>query len=181
MNIVPVLASALRVPVCWLIVPLSFSACAGGEQPAAEASLENVTSEQSPATMMDACALLTSQEVSEVVGAPVQEMERTESSFTDHLICSYWGDAPVSVMVDTWRPGYSPPTADFYRRKEKQVRESYQYVEFIDGLGTAGMWLEEADMLHAVVPGYEVIVIGPKEHARVLIEKALVRLPRNST
>jgi hypothetical protein len=163
---------------CWLLLAVSLSACTGGEQPAANetANVESEAAASAATAAHDPCSLLTPEEVSQVVGAPVEEVERTESAYTSHLTCSYWGAAPVSVMVSFWQPGYTPPTADFYRRKEQQVRESYGQVEFVDGLGTAAMWLEEAEMLHAVVPGYELIFIAPKAQARLLMEKALAGL-----
>lgn len=178
MKIVRDLGSALREPARWLLLAVSPSACTGGEQPAANPSA-NVEGEAAASTATaahDPCSLLTPEEVSQVVGAPVEEVERTESPYTNHLTCSYWGAAPVSVMVSFRRPGHTPPSADFYRRQEQQLRESYDQVEFVDGLGTAAMWLEEVNMLHAVVPGHELIIIGPKGHARLLMEKALAGL-----
>lgn len=153
----------------------SLTACAE-EEPQTERPAAAGGSEATAAVPIDPCSLLSREEVSQVVGAGVEQLERSESAYTSHHTCSYWGDVPLSVMVAALAPTYHPD-ADHYRSQEQDVRETYQKVEFIDGLGSAAMWLEEAGMLHAVVPGYEVIIVGTKPHAMALMETALAHLP----
>lgn len=175
----------------WLsLLVFSLIACSGDEQPAARSGTTAINNEQ--ATAIESCSLLTADEVSQVVGRPVVSAQPVPTTKPRYISCEYSGTATeygplgsgiLMVTVEELGPTYRP-RADYYRRQEQELREGATELEFLDGLGTAAMWFDNT--LHAIVPGYEVIIADAapaaastftKQHARALMQKALARLP----
>jgi hypothetical protein len=188
------------VAVMWpALLSVSLVACGGGGQQSAEEAAGTAERESAAAATtaeIDQCSLLTPEEVAETLGFAVGPTERTERTDTGGRPGCIYTSGPEArwvlyVMVSSL--AQASLRSDYYRAQEPEEREQakslgieYTEPEFMDDLGTAGIWREDHKELQAVVPGYRVTITDytpaegstfTRQHARALMEKALARLP----
>ncbi len=160
-----------------------FTACGknNSDQPKLETTdATTKTTQQSAADSIDACSLLTKEEVEKAIGHSV--LEPKEEQFANNFSCSY-GDAEV--------PG-SPPAVSLsviISKNSADAKEIHEIaksnaasVETVSGLGDEAYWDKIVRYLWIVKDKYHISVyiiadVGGLDTAQKLAMKVLGRLP----
>lgn len=159
----------------------------------ADSTPEAAAQEEAAVPRVVACDLLTREEVGEVLGSPITAAEphEVEHDETRYLtMCTWSAERDDGVLMTTTLavrrdPSVTDPAAALERHVQGVAAEAPDYrLEPVAELDPGAGWHEEAAMLTVFRPGWSVDVVAdqnaamaPLEGAKVLMEKALERLP----
>lgn len=171
----------------FLLLASAIAACGGGESEGRTESGAGNPQQTAATLAIDPCSLLRQEEVSQALGWAGANARTDTTRIPGMGSCEFAATGQPKKLWLHLRPASARPRADQYRADEADQKESLgvEEIQFIDGLGTAAMWVPDFRQLVVAVPSYEVSMMDMSpgniadlslEQARGLMNRAIARL-----
>jgi hypothetical protein len=163
---------------CALAALLLLTGCGGSEPPPAETETETSAPEPAPAATTDVCALVTAEEIQEVLGEAPGAPEASSAGLGGCRWPSASSSATLLEMsvAPTSLKSYDDFVAD-YGREFGGENPSKEYYRPHEGVGDWALYRKDDGVLQVYVGDRMLQIVAPEEKSVAIAAMALSRFP----